>query len=186
MKQDKTLPPEEIERQYDYMRRVREWNREGLKACVLTFGCQQNEADSEKLAGMAEKMGYTLTETPADADLIVVNTCAVREHAELKALSVTGQFKHLKEKKKSLLIALCGCMVSQEHRKDGIRKSYPYVDLVFGTSRLYAFPELLFDCLLTRRRSFCLDAGDEGNIPEGLPSARKSKSRAWQIGRAHV
>lgn len=179
MKKDRTLPEETIQRQYDYMARVREWNPEGLKAHILTFGCQQNEADSERIAGMAESMGYTLTDDAAQADLIVINTCAVREHAELKALSVTGQFKHLKEAKKQLVIAMCGCMVSQEHRKDNIKNSYPYVDFIFGTSRLYTFPEILYDCLVTRKRRFYLDAGDEGNIPEGLPVTRASSFKAW-------
>jgi len=176
---DKILAPELIERQYEYMARVREWNPDGLKVHVVTFGCQQNEADSERITGMAVEMGYTVTESVEDADLIVINTCAVREHAELKALSITGNFKHLKKKKKSLVIAMCGCMVSQEHRKDRIKHSYPYVDFVFGTTRLYTFPEILFDCLITRERRFYLDAGDEGNIPEGLPVYRASRFKAW-------
>ena len=83
------------------------------KAYVLTFGCQQNEADSEKLRGMAVSMGYSITDKPEDAELIVVNTCAIREHAEQKALSTVGQFKHLKEKNPALVIAVCGCMVAQ-------------------------------------------------------------------------
>ena len=179
MKKDRSLSPEVIARQYDYMARVREWNPEGLKAHILTFGCQQNEADSERIGGMAVEMGYTLTDRVAEADLIVINTCAVREHAELKALSITGQFKHLKEKKRSLVIAMCGCMVSQEHRRDNVKRSYPYVDFVFGTTRLYTFPEILFECLITRKRAFYLDAGDEGNIPEGLPVKRASDFKAW-------
>ena len=89
------------------------------RAYFLTFGCQQNEADSEKLAGMAEEAGYEITDSPDDADLIVVNTCAVREHAEKKALSTVGQFKHLKAKNPELIIAMCGCMVSQPHRAEG-------------------------------------------------------------------
>ena len=176
---DRTLAPELIERQFEYMARVREWNPEGLKVHILTFGCQQNEADSERIAGMAVEMGYTLTDDVKAADLIVINTCAVREHAELKALSITGGFKHLKKMKRSLVIAMCGCMVSQEHRKDRIKESYPYVDFVFGTTRLYTFPEILFDCLISRQRKFYLDAGDEGNIPEGLPVARASGFKAW-------
>ncbi len=176
---DKILAPEIIERQFDYMTRVKEWNPEGLKVYVETFGCQQNEADSERLLGMALVMGYEKADTVKEADLILINTCAVREHAELKALSITGEFKHLKKLKKSLVIAMCGCMVSQEHRKDRIKRSYPYVDFVFGTTRLYAFPEMLFECLITRERRFYLDAGDEGNIPEGLPVERLSKFRAW-------
>ena len=103
------IPQEDIEKQYEYMRCVRErvnnLSREkgdSLKVHVLTFGCQQNEADSEYIAGMAIEMGYEKTDLPEEADLIVVNTCAVREHAELRALSITGQFKHLKAKNNSL------------------------------------------------------------------------------------
>ena len=110
---------------------------------IRTFGCQQNEADSERLAGMAECMGYTAADAPADADLILINTCAVREHAEERALSITGQFKHLKEKNPALVIGICGCMVSQETRKERIKHSYPYVSFLFGTSMLYRMPEIL-------------------------------------------
>ena len=83
---------------------------------IETYGCQQNEADSEKILGMALEMGYEKTDSKEDADLIIVNTCAVREHAELKALSNTGQLKHIIEKNPSLLIGVCGCMIQQEHR----------------------------------------------------------------------
>ena len=125
LKKDKTLSAQETEKQFEFMDKVRKYNREGMRAYIETFGCQQNEADSERLAGMAEYMGYTVTDDPSDADLIVVNTCAVREHAELKALSVTGQFKHTKQNKSGLIIAMCGCMASQEHRSQSIKNSYP-------------------------------------------------------------
>ena len=116
------IPQEEIAKQYNYMEQIRLLNEgKELYAVVKTYGCQQNEADSERLAGMLRQMGYVLSEEEEKADLILVNTCAVREHAELKALSITGQFKHLKEKNRSLLIGICGCMVSQEHRKDDIK-----------------------------------------------------------------
>ncbi|MBQ7160615.1 MAG: tRNA (N6-isopentenyl adenosine(37)-C2)-methylthiotransferase MiaB, partial [Clostridia bacterium] len=117
----KQISHEEINRQYDYMRRVRGIIGEGKKACVQTFGCQQNEADSERLGGMLSEMGFEIVYDVKDADLILVNTCAVREHAELKALSITGQFKHLKDAKPSLLIGICGCMVTQEHRAGTIK-----------------------------------------------------------------
>ena len=123
MRSENILPPEEVEAQNAYLCRERERNLAFLaqtgqtkKAYILTFGCQQNEADSEKLAGMAEAMGYEIIREPSDADLIVVNTCAIREHAEKKALSTVGQFKHLKAKKSDMMIAVCGCMVTQEHR----------------------------------------------------------------------
>ena len=133
------ITAEQIALQYEYMRRVRE-RALGGKCFVRTFGCQQNEADSEQLAGMAREMGYDLVDAPEDADLIVVNTCAVREHAELRALSVTGQFKKLKEKNPSLVIVVCGCMVTQEHRMQAIKNSYPYVDILIGTVMLWKLP----------------------------------------------
>ena len=105
----------------EYALKVKELNKgQERRAYVLTFGCQQNEADSEKLAGMAKEMGYEMTDLPETADLIVVNTCAIREHAEQKALSTIGQFKHLKAKNPNLVIAVCGCMVAQEHRQNDI------------------------------------------------------------------
>ena len=148
------------------------------KCFVLTFGCQQNEADSEKLAGMAQDMGYELCDDPADADLIAVNTCAIREHAEQKALSIVGQYKHLKAKKPSLLIAVCGCMVAQEHRREDIKHKYPYVDLTFGTASLHRFPELLWQKIARSRRIFCPEE-TEYVVAEGLPITRTSDYRAW-------
>ncbi len=148
------------------------------RACVMTFGCQQNVADSEKLSGMCEAMGYALVGSPEDADLILVNTCAVREHAEQKALSIVGQFKHLKAKKPGLLIGVCGCMVAQEHRRDELKRSYPYVDFVFGTTVLHRLPELLWEKLRSGRRMFCEDSEDK-TVVEGVPVHRESSYRAW-------
>ena len=148
------------------------------KCFVLTFGCQQNEADSEKLAGMAQDMGYELCADPAEADLIAVNTCAIREHAEQKALSIVGQYKHLKAKKPSLIIAVCGCMVAQEHRREDIKHKYPYVDLTFGTASLHRFPELLWQKIARSRRIFCPEE-TEYVVAEGMPITRTSDYRAW-------
>ncbi|MBO4797585.1 MAG: tRNA (N6-isopentenyl adenosine(37)-C2)-methylthiotransferase MiaB, partial [Candidatus Methanomethylophilaceae archaeon] len=148
--------------------------------CYLqTFGCQQNESDSEKLAGMAEAMGYRLTEEPEQADLIVVNTCAVREHAEKRALSITGQYKHLKDRKPSLVIAVCGCMVSQEKNLEKFRRSCPYVGIAFGTTFLYRFPEILYRHLCDGKRIFLSDAGSPGNLAEGIPVRRSSPHSAY-------
>jgi tRNA-2-methylthio-N6-dimethylallyladenosine synthase len=174
------ISEKEREIQKNYMDRVRSVNEgKELKATVQTFGCQQNEADSERIAGMLEAMGYGIVDSPEEADVIMVNTCAIREHAEQKALSVTGQFKHLKEKKPSLIIGVCGCMVSQEHRKEDIKHKYPYVDFIFGTSMNYKFPEILYTCLVKDKRAFYLDTGSEGNICEGLPVHRESTFKAW-------
>ena len=175
----KIIPNEEIRKQYDFMHEVRSLNA-GLERrfFVRTFGCQQNEADSERIAGMCREMGYLQAEDEKTADLIVVNTCAVREHAELRALSITGQFKHLKEANPNLVIVVCGCMVTQEHRMNDIKRSYPYVDLLFGTGMLYRFPELLAEHLKNDKRRFMIDE-TEGNIAEGLPVLRESKIKAW-------
>ncbi len=149
-----------------------------MKAYVLTFGCQQNEADSEKLSGMAQSMGYSLTETPEDADLIVVNTCAIREHAEQKALSIVGQFKHLKEKKPSLVIAVCGCMVAQEHRQNDIKFKYPYVGFIFGTTALHRFPELLYKHITAKKRLYYNEEASP-TVAEGIPIHRNNRYKAW-------
>ena len=146
---------------------------------VVTFGCQQNEADSERIAGMLSDMGYEKTDILEQADVILVNTCAVREHAEIRALSVTGQYKHLKEKNPSLMIGVCGCMVSQEHRIDDIKFRYPYVDFAFGTSYLWRLPSIIYDRMKKRKRLFLLDTEDDGNIAEDIPVLRECRHRAW-------
>ena len=163
----------------EYMLKVKELNKDlALKAYILTFGCQQNEADSEKLSGMAEAMGYEIVDKPDDADLIVVNTCAIREHAEQKALSTVGQFKHLKNKKPSLVIAVCGCMVSQEHRQNDIKFRYPYVNFIFGTTALHKFPELLYKNLTERKRLYYNEEAAR-TVAEGIPVKRMSGYKAW-------
>ncbi len=151
---------------------------ERRRAFVLTFGCQQNEADSEMLSGMCRQMGYDRAESPEEADLILVNTCAIREHAEQKALSIIGQYKHLKAKKPSLLIGVCGCMVTQAHRREDIKHRYPYVDLVLGTASLYRLPALILQKLASGKRVFCPDE-DTYRVVEGLPICRASSYRAW-------
>ena len=175
----KTITSEEIVEQTEYMERVRRLTG-GRQPyiCIQTYGCQQNEADSERLGGMAEQMGYFFTDIPSEADVILINTCAIREHAEIKTLSITGQFKHLKESKPSLIIGICGCMVSQEHRLNDIKNKYPYVDFLFGTEALYRFPSILYHAYVTDKRQFYVN-GDGGNIAEGLPVRRLSGFRAW-------
>lgn len=180
----KILPPQDIEKQFEYMNRIKAENarfasEHGYRrgAYVETFGCQQNEADSERIAGMAEYMGYEVVSSPESAYLIVVNTCAIREHAELKALSVIGQFKHIKQKNPELVIAVCGCMVTQEHRVNDIKFKYPYVDFVFSTSAIHKLPELLCKKIAVGKRLYCTD--EEYSVAEGLPVRRESNYRAW-------
>ena len=181
MEQQNILPPAEAE----YLRAVRAHTdaaaaQTGVRprAFVLTFGCQQNEADSEKLRGLAREMGYDITDKPEDASLIAVNTCAIREHAEKRALSIIGQYKHLKEHNPALIIAVCGCMTAQEHRAEQLKKSYPYVDIVFGTASIHRFPEFVAGRLAGSRRRFC-PAEERLSVAEGLPILRENSYRAW-------
>lgn len=179
------LPPESIELQRSFIEKIRALNSSFKASCgrsrnafVLTFGCQQNEADSERLAGMAEAMGYTIIHTPDDADLIIVNTCAIREHAELKALSTIGQYKHIKAKNPELIIAVCGCMVTQEHRRNDIKFKYPYVDFIFGTSSIHRMPQLIWDRIEKGKRIYCPEE-TEYMVAEGIPVYRESSYKAW-------
>lgn len=178
-RETKIISEGEIALQYGYIASIRKLiENRALKAIVRTFGCQQNEADSERLAGMAEAMGYEITDDEHEADLILVNTCAIREHAELKALSITGQFKHLKAANPNLIIAICGCMVTQEHRLSDIKNRYPYVDFLFGTGEIHRFPEFLFKALSEHKRFFTVEE-TEGTLAEGLPIRRASRFKAW-------
>ncbi|MBP3376340.1 MAG: tRNA (N6-isopentenyl adenosine(37)-C2)-methylthiotransferase MiaB [Clostridia bacterium] len=147
-------------------------------AFVLTLGCQQNEADSEKLMGMAIEMGYEKTESPESASLIMVNTCAIREHAEKRALSLVGQYKHIKAKNPDLIIVVCGCMVVQEHRVEDIKMRYPYVDILFGPSLIHRMPEHIWNRSGGGKRIFDPDNKDY-RVAEGLPIRRESNYRAW-------
>lgn len=149
-----------------------------MRVFVSTFGCQQNEADSEKLMGMALSLGYEPAESAEEADLIIFNTCAVREHAELRALSKTGQLKHLKEKNRDLIIGLFGCMVSQMHRMNDVKMRYPYVDFVAGTNMLHRIPEILCDVLVSKRRRYYVDDMPH-QLVEGLSIRRDSDIKAW-------
>ena len=174
-----------IENQKQYVSRVQSMNNElslrlarPLQIYIATFGCQQNEADSERLLGTAIMLGYKKTDNIEKADLIIFNTCAVREHAELRALSKTGQLKHLKSGNKALVVGLWGCMVSQKSRVEEIRKKYPYVDFVAGTNMLHRFPEILCDVMETRRRRFYVDDKEFG-VVEGVPVCRQNNTNVW-------
>ncbi|MBO4343554.1 MAG: radical SAM protein, partial [Clostridia bacterium] len=174
-----------IENQNKYAERVRKIINERISrekrplyVFIQTFGCQQNEADSERLLGSALALGYEKADGIENADLIIFNTCAVREHAELKAFSKTGQLKHLKEKNPDLLIGLWGCMVNQEHRINEIRHNYPYVNFIAGTNMLHRLPEILCDVLETNRRRYYVD-DSVYPLVEGIPVKRMSDIKAW-------
>ena len=147
-------------------------------AMVDTYGCQQNEADSEKLRGYLSEMGYSFTQDEFQADVIVVNTCAVREHAEMRVLGNVGALNHTKKNKPGQIIAVCGCMVQQEHMAEKIKMSYPVVDLVFGPHELWRFPELLLRVMDSHKRVFAT-AKDDGAVAEGIPLRRDGTVKAW-------
>lgn len=148
------------------------------KACVITYGCQQNVADSEKIKGMLELMGYDFTEERLEAKLIIFNTCAVREHAEDRVFGNVGSLKSYKRENPDAVIALCGCMMQQEHIANKIKQSYPFVDLVFGTHVIHCLPELLYRALTGRKRVFEIPDFD-GAIAEGIPVKRDNDAKAW-------
>jgi len=149
-------------------------------ALVHTYGCQQNVSDSEKLKGLLEKMGFSFTDNEDEADLIIFNTCAVREHAEDRVFGNVGALKNVKSRHPSLLIALCGCMMEQEHVAKRIQKSFPFVNLVFGTHVIHKFPELLYKTITDSHRVF--ERGDDSedkHIVEGIPVHRDGSTKAW-------
>ena len=147
-------------------------------AMVDTYGCQQNEADSEKLRGYLAEMGYGFTQDEFQADVIVVNTCAVREHAEMRVLGNVGALNHTKKNNPNQIIAVCGCMVQQEHMAEKIKKSYPVVDLVFGPHELWRFPELMQQVMTKHKRVFAT-AKSDGAVAEGIPLRRDGSVKAW-------
>ena len=163
----------------EYIDRVRLLNSDSQKkAYVFTFGCQQNEADSEKILGMANAMGYMKTETPDDADLIILNTCAIRQHAEEKALSMLGRFKALKRKNKSLIVGVCGCMAAEEHIKELLKTDFHYVTFTLEPNMLYKIPYLVCRALEDGKRSFIIGE-DGGDVYEGMPMTRRCGHKAW-------
>ena len=147
------------------------------KACVRTYGCQQNVADSERIKGMLSQMGYTFTDHTEEADLILFNTCAVREHAELKVYGNVGALKSLKAANPEMLIILCGCMMQQETVQNQIRSKYKHVDIVFGPSLIPALPEMMEQVLENREKIFSRQEIPE--ITENLPIVRDDAHKAW-------
>ena len=147
-------------------------------AYVRTYGCQQNVADGEKIKGLLAEMGFSFTDGPEDADFILFNTCAVREHAEDRVFGNVGALKNIKRRRPSVIIAVCGCMTEQEHVAERLKKSYPFVNIVFGTHVIHRLPEMLCTNLTQSQRVFL--RGCEGEeVLEGIPIRRDGNFRAW-------
>lgn len=139
---------------------------------IQTFGCQMNEHDSEKMAGMLEEKGYKLSDDRENADIIVVNTCSVRENADNRFFGQLGVIKKIKERHPDNIIAVCGCMMQQEHITDRIKQKFSWVDIIFGTMSIHEFPHLLDECIDTRKKLMSVYDAQE-DVIEGLPTHRK-------------
>ena len=177
-----TVPQTELDIQKEFCKKVRyviskRYDPAPL-ACVVTYGCQQNVADSEKIKGMLHEMGYGFTEVRTKAQLILFNTCAVREHAEDRVFGNVGALKKYKHEHPGVVIACCGCMMQQQHIAEKIKKSFPFVDLVFGTHVIHQLPGLLYKTLTGKKRVFEIPDMD-GVIAEGVPVLRDEEKRAW-------
>ncbi len=147
-------------------------------AYVETYGCQQNEADSERIRGMLSESGYRITDSAEGADVVVMNTCAIREHAEQRVFGNLGALTHTKRRHPAQKIFLCGCMAGQSHVVERIKKSFPHVDGVFSTHHLWQFPQLLHRVLTVGKRSYFVE-DEPGSIAEGLPQLRDNTLKAW-------
>lgn len=178
-KETALVSQEEILRQKEFMYGIREQNAGQLKRySIRTFGCQMNEHDSEKLSGMLAEMGYMETQAAEESDLIIFNTCCVRENAEKKVYGHIGTLKKLKQENPGLVIAVCGCMMQQKEVVEYITKKHRHVGIIFGTHNLYRFPELL--CKSLNSGKTVIDVWEsEGSIAEDVAIERKDGVKAW-------
>lgn len=169
------ISSEEFAQQKEYISKIKSITKD-KSACVITYGCQQNENDSEKLKGMLSQMGYKLIDDREKADVIIFNTCAVRENAEAKLKGNVGALKSLKAKNPEIIIGVCGCMVQQKKSAESLKSKFKHIDLIFGTHVLYKFPEMLYNSMHGR----VFDITDcDGVIAEDVPMIRDDKYRAW-------
>jgi len=163
----------------EYISLVKKINDGAKKyAHVITFGCQQNERDSETVMGLLCEMGYTPTDNPDIADVIIINTCAIREHAEVKALSLLGRFKAQKKRNPDLIVGVVGCMAAEPHRAEMLKTDFHYVTFTLEPNMLHRIPELIARKLTDGKRSFIFGQ-DGGDIYEDTPAVRRERHRAW-------
>ena len=180
-KQTTVITEGQLALQFDYCDKIAAYWRElhtTPAAYVETYGCQQNEADSEKLRGYLAQSGYQIVGDAEGADVVVMNTCAIREHAEQRVFGNLGALTHTKRRHPAQKIFLCGCMAGETKVSDRIRKSYPHVDGVFSTHHLWQFPEILWNVLSKKKRQFYIE-DEAGSIAEGIPQVRDNTLKAW-------
>jgi tRNA-2-methylthio-N6-dimethylallyladenosine synthase len=175
------ISQEQLDTQLAYCNKISAyWQTEGRvpRAYVETYGCQQNEADSERIRGMLAESGYQICDEAEGADVVVMNTCAIRENANQRVFGNLGALTHTKRRHPAQKIFLCGCMAGQEVVTTRIKKSFPHVNGVFSTHHLWQFPEILYKVLTTGKRQFYI-ADEAGSIAEGLPVVRSNQLKAW-------
>ena len=175
------IPEADLARQREFEQKIKTYHQARHahpKAMVDTFGCQQNVADSQHIMGMLEAMGCTFTDKAEEADVVVLNTCAIRDHAEKRVYGNLGVLTHTKKANPEQIICLCGCMAQRAEVAEKVRKSYPHVDLVFGPQALWKFPELLYQVYTRRGRVFSVEE-EHGRIAEGMPVVREGTVKAW-------
>ena len=162
-----------FDEQAEYCHYVASINRgQDLRYYLETLGCQMNEADSEQISGMLMQMGYSQTQDIMKADIIVFNTCCVRENAEFKLYGHIGELKTIKQANKDLIIVICGCMMQQTHVVEKIKKSYKFVDIVFGTHNRHELPRLLYKRISEKKKIYEVCENSKG-IAENFPIERK-------------
>lgn len=148
------------------------------KYYILTYGCQMNVHDSENISAIMENMGYISTDQMDDANVIILNTCAIRENAHNKVMGMLGRIKHLKETKKDIITIFCGCMAQEENVAKTLKEKYKWVDIVMGTHNIHKLPQYLEEVMEDGNQEFEVYS-IEGNVIEGLPVKRDSKYKAW-------
>ncbi|MBR0089446.1 MAG: tRNA (N6-isopentenyl adenosine(37)-C2)-methylthiotransferase MiaB [Clostridia bacterium] len=179
------ITEEQMKEQKAYIMRLKEDNMRYAaeyghtrRALTETYGCQQNENDTERIRGMLREAGFEFTDDSKKADVIIYNTCAVRENAEQKVFGRLGLLKPIKERRRNMVIGVCGCMVQQEHITEKIKKSHEHVDLVFGTHALYKMPELLWKAINSKKTVIDIE-DSKGAIAEDIPIMREDAKKAW-------
>lgn len=151
---------------------------EGKKYLIRTYGCQMNEHDTEVMAGIFEEIGYTSTDVDEEADVILLNTCAIRENAENKVFGEIGNLTHLKRENPDLILGVCGCMAQEEAVVNRILQKHQHIDLIFGTHNIHRLPQLLKEALFGKE--MVLEVwSKEGDVIENLPKKRKGNIQAW-------
>ena len=180
-KQTYVISDDQLQQQLQFCDKIAAyWHEQDITpaAYVETYGCQQNEADSEKIRGYLAMSGYRIVQGPEGADVVVMNTCAIREHAEQRVFGNLGALTHTKRRHPRQKIFLCGCMAGETKVSDRVKKSYPYVDGVFSTHHLWQFPEILWKVLTGKKRQFYVE-DEAGSIAEGIPQLRDQTLKAW-------